>query len=415
MLENYEIKDDIFVNEVNKIIKIYKDKDRKYRSNHPIYLLRAFLPLHFKLDNFLTDIDNAADLWKFADSQHEHRFFKCLNILKKVSSDELLMLEKVSKKFGDTQRIFNRPTNPVGINQQLSSIPTLRIVSSLEKKKGKKLKILEIGGGTGMLGHMCEVLGHQYFNFEVTQSFYIFNSIFCRKMHKNNFFDLGVDIENVNNDILINSQKSVNLIPWWIFLNKNVSIPDIDVFVINHSFYEISPLAIKFILSRASYGRKEKAQLIVSHWGSPNHTKINEKLKKEIENKFNFNLESFEGHTDVNPIGTILISFKKNEQFSNEKIINPIKVKSNKEYSHFSIKKILGKFLEIFKNKIFDKKYVIGDNQPKIINNPKIKETYTKDLTDVIELVNSLEDYFKKPVCTEDEVNSLFTDHNKHI
>ena len=34
---------------------------------------------------------------------------------------------------------------------------------------------------------------------------------------------------------------------------------------------------------------------------------------------------------------------------------------------------------------------------------------------DVIELVNSLEDYFKKPVCTEDEVNSLFTDHNKHI
>ena len=57
----------------------------------------------------------------------------------------------------------------------------------------------EIGGGSGMLGHMCHRLGFKYSNFDITQSFYTFNSTIFEAMYKDKLYDThaikAVDIQ----------------------------------------------------------------------------------------------------------------------------------------------------------------------------------------------------------------------------
>ena len=172
-----------------KVIELYNEEEKLHKEDIPIYLARAFSPYVFYFTDFLVRIKSPRELWKFSDSMQEFRvgyYGKKLNFF---TEDEISLIKNISLEYSNITKVFNRKTIPIGINQQLSSIPTIRILSQLKKKLKEPMSVFEVGGGSGMLGHMCKRLNYKYTGFETTQSFYTFVSTFYRKMYGNDFFD----------------------------------------------------------------------------------------------------------------------------------------------------------------------------------------------------------------------------------
>ena len=109
---------------INDLISSYNSLQEKAIASTPIYSARAFTPLTFSAYNFQTVIRSPDDLWKFADSQQEARASYYCKKISKFSFEELQLIRSVSFLYGNYQKQFDRDFNPVGLNGQLSSIPS---------------------------------------------------------------------------------------------------------------------------------------------------------------------------------------------------------------------------------------------------------------------------------------------------
>jgi hypothetical protein len=411
----------------NLIIK-YEATQKEAYKNTSIYLSRSFTPVTFNAFNFSTRVDSFEELWKFSDSQQEFRTEYYGNILiKYFTLKEINRLHRISLFFGQSQRVFNRRTNPVGFNHQLSSIPTMRILASLQEKIQRKLEVLEIGGGSGMLGHMCFDEGFNYTNFEITQSFYIFNSTFYSSMYGDKFIDL---YDLAAEDVQSKYSKDIKMLPWWHFVNTKIPLPTFDVVVMNHCFMEISSKALKFILTRLSDASNDRVTLIVSGWGATKHTEINKELLCQLENEFDFRMEAIDGNSMYFPNGTVLVSFIKNKK----QTIDFFKVPIEDRFSKLSPNNYLPlKIINFLKANLPTsiKKFLKANLLTSIYNNnnnnnillktiPLIKISakkqfiYDKNFEDIKNVISSLEETFGKPIYTEDEALGFYINSKAH-
>ena len=400
-----------------KAINNYDYKESKNLENFPIYLLRAFIPTTFNAFNYQTRVSSPDDLWKYFDCQQETKLFEYFShdLMGSILCEELDKIESIAYRYGEIYKLFNRKTNPVGINQMMASIPSIRAINCLSRQKNKKLNILEIGGGSGMLGHLCNSYDHIYTNFDITQSLFIHNITVNTLMHKDNFCNY-LDSENKNDDeLLVNNQKNVNLLPWWHFLDTNLKLPKYDLVVMNHCFMEISAVAIEFILKRIASSQDDRVNLLVSAWGARKYTQLDSENLHRLEKKFQFKKESLSSNKKLFRGRTQLLSFRNN--ISNKKkeitIINNL-VLQNKKFIKYRpifdqiiIRKLINLSLRLKNNlKIPKKPKIIGVNQSQIFEKEKNgfnkREKYL-NLTDFVNRIKKIENHFKKPICSEDE------------
>ena len=432
----------------NKVIQSYNEEEKLYTEDIPIYLARAFLPNTFHFHNFLTRVKSPRELWKFSDSMQEFRvgyYGKKLNFF---SEDEILLIKNISLDYSNLTKEFNRKTIPIGINHQLSSIPTIRILSQLKKKLKKPISVFEVGGGSGMLGHMCKRLNYNYTGFDNTQSFYTFVSTVYRNMYGNDFFDT-IDFKQEKKNKFFNYEKyHLKLIPWWHFVNRDFPLPKSNVVVLNHCFFEIQKKALSFIFKRLAEENEGRIYLIISGWGH-RLDKSDTDFYIWLEEEFKIRNEEFFGNNLINPLGTVLLSFAKNspsysepltidQRFSyylqdknnlnslptihnsleseqNENLINL----KNKIIKYFpkSIKKFIKMILNFVKNfKSMSKKQtkVVGNIIPRFIENKFDKKEYDKRYEDIIELIKEIEIKNGKPSYTEDESMGYYINRRDH-
>ena len=117
------------------IIDSYNLFEDQHKLDTSIFLYRIFGADTFNKGNYLSEIKSSKEFWKFADTMQELRTAMYgAEILKVFSSKELDLIRKISLEYGILIKKFKRKTNPVGINHQLSSIPTLRIIKTLKDK-----------------------------------------------------------------------------------------------------------------------------------------------------------------------------------------------------------------------------------------------------------------------------------------
>ena len=344
----------------------------------------------------------------------------------KFSGDEISLMKNLSLEFGKFQKEFNRKTNPVGLNQQLSSLPTLRMLSALEAKLGRKPAVFEIGGGSGMLGHMCFRKGYKYTNFDITQSFYVFNSAVYSTMYGKQFFDSHKHQQNDSALENVHSSK-ISLIPWWHFINTEFELPNFDVVVMNHCFFEISRKAINFILTRLSHSAHGRVFLTASEWGDVEFTQIDQGYVSHLEQKFNFRSEEIDGNADINPSGTTLMSFE-----NRKSVINYFDIPLNERLSikrehgiqrDTVFKKYARKFVPsaikrlrlrlISKPKNIPR--VLGNRKQLIKNNKILAQQYNQNYDDLKKVIMFLEEQFGKPIYTEDEASGFYIDSTMHF
>ena len=414
-----------------EIINSYNENELLAKVNSPVHLSRSFSPKTFYLFNFLTHMNSAEEFWKLADSMQEFRTeHYAHNLMNEFSEDELNLIKDISLDIGGLTKSFNRKTIPIGINHQLSSIPTVRILQQLKNINNELSSVLEIGGGSGMLGHMCHRLGFKYSNFDITQSFYTFNSTFFKHLYKDKFTDTHL----IKTDDSQYQKKSIDneitMIPWWHFANLEFHLPKFRIVVMNHTFFEITKKAMAFIITRLANSIDGRVYLVVSGWGSGRFTELDNSFLQWLEKEFDFRKEDIVGNSKINPNGTVLLSFQKTKSsttdiysLSIEERLSMFKTKQkNKHPSKFrrflspyiptNVKKLI---LKIFlKNKVNTSPHVLGDNKPSISSVNFNAAPYKKNYEDLKRLIYEIEEELGKPSYTEDEALGYYISRQEH-
>jgi hypothetical protein len=422
-----------FFETASRAVDDYNEKQKKALETTPAYLSRCFIPINFSACNFTTNIASGHELWKFFDSMHEFRtYYYAHDILNgKFLPGEIEMIENIAINYGEIYNHFDRITNPVGLNQMLSSLPTVRIIESISKKLGRNLNVLEIGGGSGLLGQMLLVKNHTYTNFDTTQSFAIHNIVVNSLLHENDFANfVEVPIETERNS-LITSARKINFLPWWHFANTSLNLPRYDVIIMNHCFREISKKAIAMILSRLSSQCDDRVSLIVSEWGSAEYTELEKEVLFNLEKDYDFKLEPINGSPVVNPVGTVLVSFKRIHPFLddyhnvpiNKRVMThdpwrPVAPKFGfaKKYIPKKLKSVVRAGVKfIFETPRDFELKVLGTRAPQISLNLDCEQNITMNgVVELDRLIKRLEDRFGKPVYTEDEMFGYFINNPDH-
>lgn len=413
-----------------KNINSYNEFEIKAKETSSIYIARAFAPITFEKFNFLTYIKSPNEFWKFIDSQQEFRFSYYGKRIFKFTDTELKLIKKISLNIGDIFKDFNRKTIPIGINHQLGSITTMRILEQLKDKNDDLSSVLEVGGGSGMLGHMCYARGFKYSNFEVTQSFYTLNATVFKYLYLDKFTDTHKVNVGENNFEKKEIDNQLTIIPWWHFVNLEFPLPKFRVVVMNHCFFEISKKALAFIITRLANEINGRVYLIVSGWGDSRFTDIDNNFLQWLEKEFDFRAEDIVGDMWIKSTRTSLFSFqKKKSKITNiyslpidqrfgvqenieknhtrSKFINYIKKNAN-EY-----KKLIRSYFNL--NKKNSEFFILGKNEPKIISEKFDSSKYSKNYDDLKILISEIESELGKPCYTEDEAYGFYISRPDHI
>ena len=418
-----------FIDRAQQIIDNYSDEEQAAIKDLPIYLTRCFSPHTFNSFNFLTNCTSANELWKFFDSQQEFRTaYYGSDLLGVYSEKELELIKEISFDIGELTRQFNRKTVPVGLNHQLSSIPTIRILEQLRESNRGTLDVLEIGGGSGMLGHMCHRLGFKYSNFDITQSFYTLNSIVYETLYGQKFTDRrsATQYKELNHDF--DADNEISLIPWWQFVDVEYEVPKFQIVVMNHSFFEISRKAMAFILTRLAHAVDGRVYLLVSEWGSTRFTELDQPFLQWLQAEFDFRKEPFDGNPKINPNGTVLLSFQKTKPGLDVYSL-PIDDRLNMIPSHQSdvvskVRRVLSSYtpngMKILFKKILastpasEMSNIFGDIYPEFSSIGVSHAPYSKNFVDLKRLIREIEEHFGKPCFTEDEAFGFYISRKDH-
>lgn len=201
-------------------------------------------------------------------------------------------IESIAGNYSNYTRFFNRKTVPLGISGIISNISTIRAILAKQHELKKPLSIFEIGPGSGMLGLLAKYFGINYTSFDITNSFAIHNSCLYTILFEKNFNNLG-SIENKNcteAQKLLDSKASITFLPWWFFLNLDLSLPKYDIIIMNHCFYEIQKKALAFIFNRLG-SHLDRQLVICSYWGSNKFNNYSQKDLFLIERQFDIKRE----------------------------------------------------------------------------------------------------------------------------
>jgi hypothetical protein len=410
-----------FFDRINKKIELYDKNEKLARHEFPVYALRSFIPSTFSAFNFVTQMSTANDAWKYLDSQQEFRIGSYFerDMMGFITNDELALVKNIAMAYAKYTSQFERKTIPLGLNHMFSSIATLRALQCLQSNKTKPLKILEIGGGSSLLGQMCFKSGFEYSNFDITQAFAIHNSCVYSELYEDEFMNFAEIPNSLDKNLITQNSKKINFIPWWHFLNTSIDLPRQDIIVMNHCFFEISLKALYFILARLGY-HGDRQSVFVSHWGIGRHMDYGVGETIEIEKKFLIKSENFVGSERTFGGDNNLFSYK----FLPSNITEMIKFPQRRlgfedMRSHQNLMSKIKMTIPITVKRLI--KAAILSNKAQVLgvkkvplNSPISLNKGKNNFDTVIQLIKDLEDYTGKPSITEDELFGYFIKSDRH-
>jgi len=410
--------------------KIIHTKLRKYKkiekfviNNIPIFKLRSFLPYTFQKYNFPTEINSWYEIWKYLDSQQEFRVGECFKKLNYLSIDEMNAIESIGKKYSKYSRYFKRITIPIGINGMMSNISTIRTLLSFKKKK---LSILEIGPGSGMLGLLANHFKIKYTAFDISCAFSVHIMSLYSFLFKKNFKDYALAPLN-SKGIIDDKQYPLTFIPWWQFLNFDFKLPKYDFIIMNACFFEIDKKAIHFILNRLG-SINQRQNILVDDWGSKKYTNISDEEALIIEKSFNIKKEKINYSKDFFIPNTqchfSYILKNKNTNFNEFKknLEKRLGFDLKKDVKIIEKKNIFIRILNFIIRHIRPGRAKHNFNQPKVLgydsvveNNELKKNTANKISFNEFKLrIKKIEHRNGKPCFTEDELYGYEINSSEH-
>ena len=251
----------------------------------PIYFLKSFSPITFKIDYFPIDANHKnfdKEIKKFPDIFHTTRFEKYLNQLKSFSNEEIILILNFLQKFEKFRKKFGIQYFPLA--SILSSIMSLRAIKLLNKIyfNNSKLNILDVGSGSGILPVLLYLQKNKVYSYEVTPSLFFYQNKLYENYCANDYIFLTEKIPSRKKRERGGGEKGgaggdntkLIHIPWWFFYyeEKLDSLKDIDVINFSHCFMEITTTNILYLfnvlIKKIIFKKKNKVFIVLNTMGA---------------------------------------------------------------------------------------------------------------------------------------------------
>ncbi len=147
-----------------------------------------------------------------------------------------------------TGALFDQPVQPL-MNLFLA-MPIVRMIDYLSTKivGGRKLRVLEIGPGSGFLAGYLLLRGHRYIGIENTQALYLWQHQLLRWLTNDNLKDYALESDAPDRT----PEAPAALIPWWHFAEmfRDPRL-EVDVVVCDAAIGEMDPFAARYVIRLA--------------------------------------------------------------------------------------------------------------------------------------------------------------------
>jgi hypothetical protein len=225
-------------------IQDYDERERAARADAPSPAIRAFAPLAFDQVNFPTRVAEERELIRFADIMYE--FLPRLEWLEQKGYSELeaAAICQLSDQIRVlTRSLFGRPVQPLMC--LFPPIPILRAIETIAQARGRRLRVFEIGPGSGHLGAYLLNRGHRYAAMDVCQSLYLWQNRLFQHVAPD-FVDWVGDPGAARR---VGFQAQATHLPWWEFARFHESLPlHADVVVCDAALGEMDVFAFWYVL-----------------------------------------------------------------------------------------------------------------------------------------------------------------------
>ena len=357
-------------------------------------LTSAFAPITFFKSGFQTDIKNEDELWKFIDTQHAGRYFFNLALLNGgLTQSEFELFQKAVDICIKFTKTINKESIP--LMALTRSFLSYRAINSFYKSLNKTPSVLEIGPGSGYLGLLCGISGWRYSSFDNTKSLTVYQNALWNYA--------GLKVKFAEEEVHYSDSDFLQ-IPWWVWCERENTIPNRELIVANHVILEMSPLALNFTIERIK------------------------NLGAEYITAENLGAGTFENNINIINENTVLVHNTQQDNTKKEnnymrvwiwKIINKgVKVPNDFDLTYSIVKSKTATIIKIirklrFPGKIYRK--IVGRRSKKYLNSKSQELLNESMLHPKITIdANALKNYLEHkavPLITEDELIARWCGH----
>jgi hypothetical protein len=204
--------------------------------------IRAFSTVTFTAHGYPASAESDAAIVRFVDTMQELNDPVRHHELELYTPEEAEAVRRVNDVvLADTRSAFGRAIRPwMG---PLSTMKLFRAIQAVAARMGReRLRVFEVGPGSGYLGALLLGQGHEYSSTDNAQGFYLWQSRLMRAMSHGSFVE-GVLQESWPYG---EAAQAVH-VPWWHFVTFHRSQPPVaDIVVCDHALGEMHPYALRY-------------------------------------------------------------------------------------------------------------------------------------------------------------------------
>ena len=253
----------------DSFVKLYNKLEDENLLHLGPAVIEAFVPKVFQELGIFHKVKKKEELALLADSMHANRFDENLFLLgNKFTIEEYELFNNVLEIVYQFYKNIGLQVLPIGsISRALISYRAIQ--SYIKKYKISEPIFLEIGSGSGYLGLMLGIKGYHYSSVDVSQGFVSLQNALW------NFANLDCEFDPSKK-----SQRLIQQIPWWKWVNPHLEIRKSEIVLMNHVIQEMSPLSLEFALAR--FNAIGVSGILVEHFGFPRFTQNSQILSQRV-------------------------------------------------------------------------------------------------------------------------------------
>jgi hypothetical protein len=205
--------------------------------------IRSFSPATFDFHGYPHAAESDAAVARFVDTMQELNDPRSYHETESYSPAEAELIQRVNAAvLADTERAFGRAIRPwMGPLVALRPFRAIQLIAAIARSD--RLRILEIGPGSGYLGAMLIAQGHEYYSTDIAQGFYLWQSRLMRAVSEGDFVE-GAQRASWPYDAAARATH----VPWWHYATLYRSPPPtMDLVVCDHALGEMNPYALRFV------------------------------------------------------------------------------------------------------------------------------------------------------------------------
>ncbi|HXF54903.1 MAG TPA: hypothetical protein VNK52_12335 [Hyphomicrobiaceae bacterium] len=238
-----------------------RERDARAKASYPA--IRAFSPRAFNDVNFPARVSKEEELRRYADIMYELLARTPLLEHPLYSETEARAISRLSDQIRTlTVERFGRPVRPLMC--LFAPMALLRAIETMAAMRQRRLRVYEIGPGSGYLGAYLLNAGHSYAAMEVCQALYLWQNRLMAAIAAD--FSEGARFEEPPPCFA----HQATHVPWWHFARLHEGQPEpADVVVCDAAMGEMDAFALPYVLriARAMLATSDGGALLFQNVG----------------------------------------------------------------------------------------------------------------------------------------------------